>query len=148
MCRNWHSLLFHSYHLKWENYAYYIVIDWYKSLWKVTFKSIYYLDLLEDYPDMLLLLRGKAIYVLQTFVGNRFHSSNFKCLNFVCKHIQAVSLVDITTVDGRYISQQVFEVQLSIMDWGMILTGLDHILFFHQYSFIYENRLSPIILWT
>ena len=81
----------------------------YKLLRLITSNIRCMLDLSECYPD-LPLLQEKDIYLMQAFINNKYKSADLKCLDFVWKYIQAVSLADISTVDGRQISYQAFEV--------------------------------------
>ena len=46
---------------------------------------------------------------MQSFVNNGFKNADLKALIFVRKFIQAVTLADITTIDGNYISHQSIE---------------------------------------
>ena len=61
------------------------------------------LDITEAY-DSLPLLRNKDVYLMQAFVDQGFKNSELKALNFVRKFIQAVTLADIATADGKRIS--------------------------------------------
>ena len=93
---------------------------WYKSLWEFNSKTIYVLDMTEDYVD-LTLLQEKDMYLMQAFDDSRYKSSDLKYLNFVRKCIQVVVLADITTVKVPRISQQVFEAQAG--NFNIILIG-------------------------
>ena len=66
---------------------------------------LYNLDITEDYDD-LPLLQNKDVYIMQAFVDNGFKNADLKALNFVQKFNRAVTLADITTVDGHRISHQ------------------------------------------
>lgn len=93
-----------------KTFAYYMTNGWYKSFRKFTSKLVYELEILEDYGD-LPLLREKDVYPMQLFVDKGYKSLDIKCFNFVWKHIQAVTLAGIATVDGNRISHQFFEGQ-------------------------------------
>ena len=71
-------------------------------------KTIYKLDLCEDYPD-LQPLRVNDVFLMQLFVDSGFRGADLKSLNFTRKKLEAITLVDIATVDGCRITQQAFE---------------------------------------
>ena len=71
-------------------------------------KAIYRLDLCEDYPD-LQPLRVNDVFLMQAFVDSRFRGADLKILNFTRKLLEAITLADIATVDGRMITKQAFE---------------------------------------
>ena len=71
-------------------------------------KAIYKLDLREDYPD-LQPLRVNDVFLMQSFVDSGFRGADLKSLNFTRKNLEAITLADIATVDGRRITQQAFE---------------------------------------
>ena len=73
---------------------------WYKSLWKFMSDPFHKLDITKDY-EALPLLRNKDVYIMQAFVDKGFKNSELKALNFVRKFIQAITLADITTIDGH-----------------------------------------------
>ena len=91
---------------------YYLPLDWYKSLQQYVKNILYKLDVSDDYPD-LPLLQSKDVYLMQAFVDSGFRGVDLKCLNFVCKYIQATTLADIASVDGHMISHQSFQAQAS-----------------------------------
>ena len=95
-----------------KTFAYYMPDGWYKLLWKFISKACYKMDVTEDYED-LLLLQSKDVYLMQAFVDHSYKEEDLKQLNFVRKYIRAVSLADITTVDGHRIMYQAFEAQSS-----------------------------------
>ena len=70
-------------------------------------KSIYKLDLREEYLD-LQPLRVDDVFLMQSFVDSGFRGADLKSLNFTRKNLEAITLADIATVDGRRITQQAF----------------------------------------
>ena len=50
------------------------------------------------------ILREKDVYLMEFFVKGGFRNTDLKSLNFVRKYLQAVTLADIATSDGRHIS--------------------------------------------
>ena len=70
-------------------------------------QAIYKLDLCEDYPD-LQPLRVNNVFLMQSFVDSGFRGADLKSLNFTRKKLEAITLADIATVDGRRITQQAF----------------------------------------
>ena len=56
----------------------------------------------EDY-DNLPLLQENDVHLMQAFVENGYQSCDLKCLNFICKYVQAISLANIAIVDGHWI---------------------------------------------
>ena len=66
------------------------------------------LDVTEDYQDMPILCEKDA-YLMEAFVNGGFRNANFKALNFVWKYLQAVTLSDIATANGRHISHYSYE---------------------------------------
>ena len=50
---------------------------------------------------------------MRAFVGHGYKEEDLKQLNFVRKYIRAVSLADITTVDGHRVIYQAFEARAS-----------------------------------
>ena len=53
------------------------------------------------------------IYLMQAFINKEYKSADLKCLNFVLKYIQAISLANISTIDGCQISHQVYKAEAS-----------------------------------
>ena len=69
---------------------------------------IFDLDVTEDYQDMPI-LRETDVYLMEAFVDGGFRNADLKALNFVRKYLQAVTLADIATADGRRISHHSYE---------------------------------------
>lgn len=82
--------------------------EWYKSLWRFMSNSLYKLDITKEYTD-LPLLHKKDVYIMKSFVNNSFKNTDLKALNVVCKLTQAVTLADITTVNGNRVSHHFFK---------------------------------------
>ena len=91
-----------------KTYASYIPSGWYKNLWKFMSTPIFDLDITEDYQDMPI-LREKDVYLIEFFVKGGYRNSDLKSLNFVWKYLQAVTLADIATADGRRVSHHSYE---------------------------------------
>ena len=81
---------------------------WYKSLWKITSRVCFKMDITEDYEDLPLLWK-KDVYLMKAFVDHSYNEEDLKQLNFVRKGKRAVSRTDITTVDGHRVTQQAFK---------------------------------------
>ena len=75
-------------------------------------KPVYKLDICEDHPD-LQPLRVNDVFLMQSFVDSGFRGADLKSLNFTRKFLKAITLADISTVDGRRITQQAFEARAS-----------------------------------
>ena len=88
--------------------ASYMPSGWYKSIWRYMSNPLYKLEITEDYAD-LPILRKKDVYIMYPFVDNSFKNTDLKALNFMRKFIQAVTLADITRVNGNHSSHQLFE---------------------------------------
>ena len=71
-------------------------------------KAIYRIDICEEYPD-LEPLRVNDVFLMQSFVDSGFRGAGLKSLYFTRKHLEAISLADISTFDRRRITQQAFE---------------------------------------
>ena len=69
---------------------------------------IFDLDVTEDYQDMPI-LRETDVYLMEAFVEGGFRNADLKSLNFVRKYLQAVTLADIATADGRRISHHSYK---------------------------------------
>ena len=83
---------------------------WYKNLWKFMSTPIFDLEITEDYQNMPI-LREKDVYLMESFVEAGYRNSDLKSLNFVWKYLQAVTLADIASSDGKSISFDSYEVQ-------------------------------------
>ena len=68
---------------------------------------LFKLEITENYDDTPL-LHKKDEYLMKAFVDGGFRNAELKALNFSKKFIQAVTLADITTVDGKRISFQAY----------------------------------------
>ena len=91
-----------------KTFAYYCPRCWYKSLWRFMSQAIYGLDICEDYPNLQPLCLND-VFLMQSFVDSGFRGADLKSLNFTRKFLEAITLADIATVDGRRITQQAFE---------------------------------------
>ena len=69
---------------------------------------IFNLEITENYED-LPVLRARDVYLIEAFVNGGFQNADLKSLNFVRKHIKAVTLAGIAIADGRRISHQSYE---------------------------------------
>mmetsp|Transcript_38952 Transcript_38952/g.43615 ORF Transcript_38952/g.43615 Transcript_38952/m.43615 type:complete len:105 (+) Transcript_38952:100-414(+) len=79
-----------------------------QELWKFTSNPLFKLEITEDYED-LPVLREKDEYLMQAFIAGGFRNAELKSLNLVRKFIQAVTLADIATVDGKCIAYQSYK---------------------------------------
>ena len=86
-----------------KTYTSYMPSSWYKDLWRFMWTPLFKLDITEDYDDIPL-LRKKDGYLMKNFVEGVFRNAELKALNFVRKFLQAVTLADISTFDGKRIS--------------------------------------------
>ena len=50
---------------------------------------------------------------MQALVDSSFRAADLKCLNYVRKYIQAVTLADIAKIDGHRISHHLFKAHAS-----------------------------------
>ena len=91
-----------------KTYAYYMPSGWYKNLWKLMLTPIFDLGVTEDYLNILILCEKDA-YFMEAFVKGGFRNTDLKALNFVPKFLQAVTLSDIATADGRRIAHNSYE---------------------------------------
>ena len=60
---------------------------------------LFKLDITEEYDDVPLLCK-KDEYLLQALLDDGFRNAELNALNFVMKFLKAVTLADISTVDG------------------------------------------------
>ena len=131
---------------------------WYKSLWRFMSKPVYKLDICEDYPD-LQPLRVNDVFLMQSFVDSGFKGADLKSLNFTRKFLEAITLADIATVDGRRITQQAFQAIASNglraeINWPKAVPGLTttaimllnesyYQVLYHLWLFFCGRKLSP-----
>ena len=111
---------------------------WYKNLWRFMSNPLFNLDITKDYNDISMLCK-KNEYLMKAFVDDGFRNEELQALNFVRKFFQAVTLADISTVDGKRIDFQAYA--------GVVSNGLREDLLWPEVLPKEEMPVSFIILW-
>ena len=92
---------------------------WYKHLLQFVERNP--IDIVEDFLDVPLLRDGDS-YLMQAFIDAGFRGSQLKRLNVMRMELQAVTVADIATPDGRRLTHNAFLLRSSnglriIYDW-------------------------------
>ena len=91
-----------------QRYAFYTPQCWYKSLWKFVSDDQFGIEITEDYQEIKK-LREYDTYIMEQFVKRGFTGKDLTSLNYVRKYLKVVTLADIATTDGTFISKKAFE---------------------------------------
>ena len=75
-------------------------------MWKFASNDKHRITIKEDFHDLPLLRKNDVLLML--VFATTYKNSTLETLNYVRKHLEAYSLADITTIDGKYISQLAF----------------------------------------
>jgi hypothetical protein len=87
---------------------YYVLEDcgtdcWVKTVWKYGWD--YAIDLQDRLPQ-LELRREKDLFLMEAFTQHNYEAPDLKVLNQCRTFLQAVTLADVTTADGKFITQE------------------------------------------
>ena len=85
-----------------KNYVYYTMNGLYKAIWRFAPRNKWKIKVKENYQDLPLLCQADV--PLMSIFNRTFKNVQFKFLNYVQKYLEAYSLANITTIDGKYIS--------------------------------------------
>jgi hypothetical protein len=87
---------------------YYVLEDcatdcWVKTVWK--YGWAYAIDL-QDQPPQLELRRERDLFLMEAFAQHNYEASDLRVLNQCRTFLQSVTLADVTTADGKFITQE------------------------------------------